>query len=138
MQERRADEPQIAGEYGLEQRIARKRREEEEGIFCGRKSEGDGYHVNDRVDGLVVLASAQYGELSHHVLDDFLHRRPNDERERGSACRGKEPQFLRLQVRGGEFLKRYNDRDRDHTRQEGERDEPPRFGVYRILTAPEP
>src|SRR3989344_7725273 len=138
MQERRADEPQIAREYRLEQRIARERREEEERVFGGRKSEGDGHHIDNGINRLVVLAPAQHSELGHHVLDDLLHCRPNDESERGRTRGGKEPQVLRLQIRSGEFFHRDNDRDRDHTRQEGERDEPTRLGVYRILAAPEP
>src|SRR3989338_10515441 len=138
MQKRRADEPQISREYRLKQRIARERREEEKRIFRRRESEGDGHHVDDGVYRLVVLAPAQDGELGHHVLDDFLHGRPYDEGERGRARGGEDPKLLRFEIRGGEFLHRDNDRDRNHTREEGESNEPPRLRVDTVFAPPEP
>src|SRR3989338_3572978 len=127
MEERGTHEAQIARHHGLDHRIARQRREEKEGILRRREAESDGHHVDDGVYRLVVFAAAQYRHARREIFHHLLYGRPS------GGDKG-----LRRQKPRDEFLYRDNERDRDHAREEGERDELARLRMRRVLAPPEP
>src|SRR3989344_4080458 len=129
MEERSAHEAIIAGDDSLRKRKARKRGEEEEGVLGSGKSKSHHDHVDDRVDGLIVLMTPQHNGRCDKKLEEFLDSRPDYEGEvLARRLESAHELWVRSNVGGSKLLEWDNESDGNRASKKGERNEA--FGLW--------
>ena len=127
MQQRRADEAQVAGYEPGEEPLLHKRTDKEEGVFERRKPERGCHEVDQRIYRLVDIATPEDERRCCGVFREFLYHSP--ENDRGARRAVDAPD---------KSLKRNHERHREHPRNKRKGDHPPRLRALAVFMEPEP